>query len=115
MLTRWLGLSALIIVFTAGSAASESLDSLVAEAQKEGGLRAQVIDTAGPEAGKIADAFSKRFGLSNVTVATENESTAFQKAEMSRLLRRETVSVSGPRPTSTFEMYRIVLDGGRCA
>jgi ABC-type Fe3+ transport system substrate-binding protein len=81
MLTRWLGLSALIIAFTAGSAASKSLDSLIAEAQKEGGLRAQVIDTAGPEAGKIAEAFSKRFGLSNVTIATENESTAFQKAE----------------------------------
>jgi ABC-type Fe3+ transport system substrate-binding protein len=81
-LAKWLVLSA-VIVFAAGNAAaaSKSLDALIAEAQKEGGLRAQIIDTAGPEAGKIADAFSKRFGLSNIAIATENESTAFQKAE----------------------------------
>jgi ABC-type Fe3+ transport system substrate-binding protein len=82
MLAKCLGISA-VLIFSANNvfAASDGLDALVAKARKEGGLRAHIIDTASPEAGKIADAFSKRFGLSNVTVAVENESTAFQKAK----------------------------------
>jgi ABC-type Fe3+ transport system substrate-binding protein len=79
ILARCLGMSA-VLIFATNNVCAASLDALVAQARKEGGLRAQIVDTAGPEAGKIADAFSKRFGLSNVSVAGENESTVFQKA-----------------------------------
>lgn len=79
-LAKGFGIAAAILLASNNAFASEALDALVAKAQKEGGLRAQVIDTAAPEAGKIAAAFAKRFGLSGVTVAVENESTVFQKA-----------------------------------
>src|SRR5262245_24709748 len=55
------------------SGTSKALDSLIADARKEGGLSAQILDTSLPEAGKIADAFSKRFGLSNVSTGGETE------------------------------------------
>jgi ABC-type Fe3+ transport system substrate-binding protein len=81
MFAKPLAISAVLILAANNALADpRSLDALVAEAQKEGGLRAHIIDTARPEASKIADAFSKRFGLSNVTIGIENESTAFQKA-----------------------------------
>jgi ABC-type Fe3+ transport system substrate-binding protein len=81
MFAKPLAVSAVLILAANNAlAAPRSLDALVVEARKEGGLRAHIIDTARPEANKITDAFSKRFGLSNVTIGVENESTAFQKA-----------------------------------
>jgi ABC-type Fe3+ transport system substrate-binding protein len=81
MFARSLAISVVLILGASnGFAEPRSLDALVVEAKKEGGLHAHIIDMARPEANKIADAFSKRFGLSNVTIGIENESTAFQKA-----------------------------------
>src|SRR6185503_9368083 len=80
MWAKCLGISA-VLVFAANNVYAASLEALVAEARKEGGLRAQIIDMGAPEASKITAAFSQRFGLSNVSVSGENETTAFQKAE----------------------------------
>jgi ABC-type Fe3+ transport system substrate-binding protein len=80
MWAKRLGIAA-VFVFAANNLSAASLDALIAEARKEGGLRAQIIDLGVPEASKITAAFSQRFGLSNVSVAAENETTAFQKAE----------------------------------
>lgn len=80
MLAKCFGIS-MAFVFAASAVSAAPLDDLIAQAKKEGGLHAQIIDQAGPEASKIAAEFSKRFGLSDVTVGGENETTAFQKAE----------------------------------
>lgn len=80
MWAKRLGISA-VLIFAANNLPAASLDALIAEARKEGGLRAQIIDMGVAEASKITAAFSQRFGLSNITVSGENETTAFQKAE----------------------------------
>lgn len=80
MLAKCLGLS-IALISIASTVSAASLDDLVAQARKEGGLHAQIIDQAGPEGSKLAAAFSKRFGLTDVSVGGENETTAFQKAE----------------------------------
>ncbi len=60
----------------------QQLKEMIAQAQKEGALRAQIISTASPEANKIKQAFLKRFGLNiNVDISFGNESTEYQKAE----------------------------------
>jgi ABC-type Fe3+ transport system substrate-binding protein len=80
MLAKCLGISVALVV-AAGTVSAAPLDDLIAKARKEGGVHAQIVDQAGPEANKIAAAFAKRFGLSDVTIGGENETTAFQKAE----------------------------------
>src|SRR5207302_6913868 len=66
----------------AAAPAGSALQQLIAKAQQEGALRAQLLSTAAPESDKVKAAFLKKFGLNiNVEIAWGNESTEFQKAE----------------------------------
>jgi len=66
----------------AAAPAGSALQQLIAKAQQEGSLRAQLLSTAAPESDKIKAAFLKKFGLNiNMEIGWGNESTEFQKAE----------------------------------
>lgn len=70
------------LLFLPARTNAQQVKEMIARAQKEGALRAQIISTASPEANKVKQAFLKRFGLGiNVEISFGNESTEFQKAE----------------------------------